>query len=55
LLQVWMNLATGQWAESLMNLPWVLCLAALGGAFYSQLRVSGVGVRWYCPGASDPS
>jgi hypothetical protein len=43
LLQVWMNLATGQWDESLMNLPWLLCLIALGGAFYSQLRVSGVG------------
>jgi hypothetical protein len=43
LLQVWMNLATGHWDESLMNLPWLLCLAALGGAFYSQLRVSGVG------------
>lgn len=43
LLQVWMNLAVERWDESLMNLPWVLCLAALGGAFYSQLRVSGVG------------
>jgi hypothetical protein len=41
LLQVWMNLATGRWDESLMNLPWLLCLMALGGAFYSQLRVSG--------------
>jgi hypothetical protein len=43
LLQVWMNLALGHWDESLMNLPWLLCLAALGGAFYGQLRVSGVG------------
>ncbi|MEZ5572167.1 MAG: hypothetical protein R3E64_09095 [Halioglobus sp.] len=42
LLQVWMNLATGRWDESLMNLPWLLCLIALGGAVYSQLRVSGV-------------
>ena len=42
LLQAWMNLATGQWNESLMNLPWLLCLAALGLAFYGQLRLSGV-------------
>ena len=41
LLQVWMNLATGRWNESLMNLPWLLCLIAMGAAFYSQLRVSG--------------
>ena len=33
LLQVWMNLATGRWDESLMNLPWLLCLIALGTAF----------------------
>ncbi|MCP4829334.1 MAG: hypothetical protein GY889_10735 [Proteobacteria bacterium] len=42
LLQVWMNLATGEWNESMMNLPWLVCLAALGGAFYSQLRIAGV-------------
>lgn len=42
LLQVWMNLATGRWNESLMNLPWLLCLMAIGAAFYSQLRVSGI-------------
>ncbi len=42
LLQVWMNLAAGEWNESLMNLPWLVCLAALGGAFYSQLRIAGV-------------
>ncbi|MCP4465649.1 MAG: hypothetical protein GY813_02725 [Halieaceae bacterium] len=41
LLQVWMNLATGEWNESLMNLPWLVCLAALGGAFYGQLRIAG--------------
>lgn len=41
LLQVWMNSATGQWNESLMNLPWLLCLLALGTAFYGQLRISG--------------
>jgi hypothetical protein len=43
LLQVWMSLAMGQWNPSLMNLPWLLCLVALGAAFYSQLRVTGVG------------
>lgn len=43
LLQVWMNLATGRWDESLMNLPWLLCFIALGSAFYGQLRVSRVG------------
>jgi hypothetical protein len=43
LLQVWMNLATGRWNASLMNLPWLLCLIAMGTAFYSQLRVSGAG------------
>ena len=41
LLQVWMNLATGRWNESLMNLPWLLCLIAMGTSFYGQLRVSG--------------
>ncbi len=42
LLQVWMNLALGRWDESLMNLPWLLCLIALGSAFYGQLRISGI-------------
>lgn len=41
LLQVWMNLAIGRWDESLMNLPWLLCLVAMGCAFYGQLRVAG--------------
>ena len=43
LLQVWMNLAAGQWDESVMNLPWVLCFVAMGGAFYGQLRNAGAG------------
>ncbi|GAB5451532.1 MAG: hypothetical protein Hals2KO_18600 [Halioglobus sp.] len=42
LLQVWMNLGHGEWNESLMNLPWLLCLGALGAAFYGQLRLSGL-------------
>jgi hypothetical protein len=41
LLQVWMNLAAGRWNESLMNLPWLLCLLALGVAFYGQMRAAG--------------
>jgi hypothetical protein len=42
LLQVWMNLALGRWDESLMNLPWLLCLVALGSAFFGMLRFSVV-------------
>lgn len=44
LLQVWMNSALGRWDESLMNLPWLLCLLALGFAFYGQARASGAGL-----------
>jgi hypothetical protein len=44
LLQVWMSLAIGRWDESLVNLPWVLCLAGIGLAFYGQARASGGGV-----------
>ncbi len=43
LLQVWMSLAAGRWDESLMNLPWLLCLLALGAAFYGQMRAAGTG------------
>jgi hypothetical protein len=43
LLQVWMNSAIGRWDESLMNLPWLLCLIGLGMAFYGQARVAGIG------------
>jgi hypothetical protein len=42
LLQVWMNLAIDRWDESLMNLPWIVCLLAMGAAFYGQLRVADV-------------
>lgn len=44
LLQVWMNSAIGRWDESLMNLPWLLCLLALGAAFFGQARASGAGL-----------
>jgi len=36
-----MNSAIGRWDESLMNLPWLLCLLALGAAFYAQARIAG--------------
>ncbi|NND66551.1 MAG: hypothetical protein HKN19_03090 [Halioglobus sp.] len=42
LLQVWMNLALGAWNESLMNLPWLVCYAALGLLFYGHLRFAGL-------------
>jgi hypothetical protein len=38
-----MNLVLGRWDESLMNLPWLLCLVALGSAFYGQQRALGIG------------
>jgi hypothetical protein len=38
LLQVWMSYALGRWDDALMNLPWLLCAAALGMAFYGQAR-----------------
>jgi len=43
LLQVWINEALGHWDDSLMNLPWVVCAAALGLAFFGQARLAGVG------------
>ena len=44
LLQVWMTSAAGGWNESLMNIPWLLCMVSLGAAFYGQLRFSGAGI-----------
>jgi hypothetical protein len=38
LLQVWMSYALGRWDDTLMNVPWLLCAAALGMAFYGQAR-----------------
>lgn len=38
LLQVWMALSIGRWDESLINLPWLTCLMAMGLALYGQLR-----------------
>ncbi|MBL0038739.1 MAG: hypothetical protein IPP36_09315 [Nitrosomonadales bacterium] len=38
LIQVWMSYSLGRWDDTLMNLPWLLCAAALGLAFYGQAR-----------------
>jgi hypothetical protein len=43
LLQVWTALCLGRWDESLINVPWLAILSALGLAFYAQLRRIGVG------------
>jgi hypothetical protein len=44
LLQVWTALCLGHWDESLINAPWLAILAALGLAFYAQLRRIGIGM-----------
>ncbi|GAB5413430.1 MAG: hypothetical protein Cons2KO_10330 [Congregibacter sp.] len=43
LLQLYMSSALGSWNDSLMNLPWVVCMLGLGAAFYSQARRVGAG------------
>ncbi|ABA57267.1 hypothetical protein [Nitrosococcus oceani] len=42
LIQLWISLALEQWDDSLINLPWLFCAAALGLAFYGQLRLWGL-------------
>jgi hypothetical protein len=42
LLQTWVNVALGQWHDSLMNLPWILVWLAIGLIFYAQARIAGV-------------
>ena len=42
LLQVWTALCLGRWDESLINVPWLAILSALGLAFYAQLRRIGI-------------
>jgi hypothetical protein len=44
LLQAWTALCLGRWDESLINTPWLAILAALGVAFYGQLRRIGTGL-----------
>jgi len=43
LLQFWISSAIGRWDESLINLPWLFCIIALGAAFYGQAREAGAG------------
>jgi len=43
LLQVWTVLSLGHWDESLMNIPWVAAVVALGCAFYAEVRRLGAG------------
>jgi hypothetical protein len=40
LLQVWTSIALGEWHESLLNLPWVLCYISLGLIFFGQVRAA---------------
>jgi hypothetical protein len=44
LLQAWTALCLGRWDESLINVPWVAILVALGVVFYAQLRRIGTGM-----------
>lgn len=44
LLQVWTALCLDRWDESLINMPWLAMLVALGLAFYAQLRRTGAGL-----------
>lgn len=41
LLQVWTALSLGRWDDSVINLPWLSFMLALGLAFYGQLRYWG--------------
>ena len=42
LLQVWTAVCLGRWDESLINMPWLAILSALGFGFYAQLRRLGL-------------
>ena len=42
LLQLWTLLGLGLWDDALMNLPWPLCLLALGLGLYGQARRWGL-------------
>ncbi|WP_456448480.1 hypothetical protein [Thiolapillus sp.] len=41
LVQTWVALGLGAWNDSLINLPWLLCAAALGLGLYGQARNLG--------------
>jgi len=38
LIQTWVAIMINRWDESLVNLPWLFCLIALGAGFYGQLK-----------------
>lgn len=42
LMQTWIALSMGRWEDTLINLPWLFCAAALGLAFYGQGRDWGI-------------
>lgn len=42
LVQTWIALAMGRWEDTLINLPWLFCAAALALAFYGQSRDWGI-------------
>jgi hypothetical protein len=41
LVQTWMALGLGAWNDSLINLPWLFCVLALGLGLYGQARNIG--------------
>ncbi len=41
LVQLWTAIGYDQWDESINNLPWLLCVVALGMGFYGQARLWG--------------
>lgn len=38
LIQTWVALMINRWDDSLVNLPWLFCLVAMGSGFYGQLK-----------------
>jgi hypothetical protein len=45
LVQLWTGLTLGRWDESLLNVHWLACAAALGLGFFGQARLWGMGPR----------
>lgn len=41
LVQTWTALGLDSWVDNLINIPWVMCLSALGLSFYGQARMIG--------------
>lgn len=42
LLQMWTAIGMGHWVDNLVNIPWAMCLMALGFSFYGQGRMLGI-------------